>query len=175
MNRWISIVFHPVFIFPVLTGIYFSWERLQDFLVVFGVSFFLPFLYFLHLKRVGKIKNWDVSSRENRPQIYATSLFGMSLSLIYLRLYSSPEIFNEFLWLILLGLTLAFVNFKIKVSIHMALITLLCFKLFQDFNWHPLIFLLIPVVAHSRLKLKRHTPLELILATVIASSFALLI
>jgi hypothetical protein len=159
----ISIAAHPVFIFPLLTSVYFDWEQIESFLVISLLSFVLPFFHFLYLYKKKKVSNFDVSERKQRYPLYASTFIGLTLSLIYLNLYSTEEIFYDFARLMLIAVSLILVNFKIKVSIHTALITLLCLSLVKDFNVHPLVLLLIPFVMASRYFLKRHSAIELLL------------
>jgi hypothetical protein len=159
----ISLIAHPVFVFPLLTLIYFEWDQVESFLVIALLSFVLPFLYFLYLYKNKKISNFDVTERTQRYPLYAAALLGLTLSLIYLYFYSSEAILHDFSRILLIATVVVLVNFKIKVSIHTALITLLCLSLVQDFNAHPLILLLIPLMMYSRYSLKRHSLIELVL------------
>ncbi|MFA6023940.1 MAG: hypothetical protein WC777_01860 [Candidatus Gracilibacteria bacterium] len=167
----ISFIAHPVFVFPLLTVVYFKWDQLSSFLAVLGLSFVMPFLYFLYLYKTKRISDFDVSKRIQRYPLYYATLIGLMLSIIYLYLFSTKEIFYDFSRLLAIATLLILFNFKIKVSIHVALITILCFALVQDFNLSPLIFLTIPLVVYSRLLLKRHKPLELILGFGIPALF----
>lgn len=171
LYKAISLIAHPVFVFPVLIAIYFDSNQLPALLTVLLLSFALPFIYFLYLYKRGKISNFDVTNRTQRYPLYGATLVGLILSVIYLYFFSSAEIFHDFSRLIAIGVLIILFNFKIKVSVHTALITLLCFSLFQDFGVSPLIFLLVPIVAYSRLILKRHRPLELLLGVLIPAVF----
>ncbi len=169
--KTISLLTHPVFTFPVLTMLYFEWSQINSFFVVFLLSFLAPFGYFLYLYKQKKISNFDVTDRKQRYPLYYATLTGLSISLVYLYLYSTPEIFQDFSRLIALAITIILFNFKIKVSLHAAILTVLCFSLTKDFNLTPAIFLLIPIVAYSRLALKKHSLQELILGVIIPTLF----
>ncbi|MBT4384347.1 hypothetical protein HOD30_01210 [Candidatus Peregrinibacteria bacterium] len=171
--KFISILTHPVLIFPILTYIYFDWESTFSFFAVLTMSFIVPFLYFLYLYKSKQISNFDISERKQRYKVYYATLIGLIITGIYLNQFSTPEIFQDYLKLLLIAITLVIVNFKVKVSIHVALITIFCISLFQDFNIHYAIFLLIPLVAYSRTKLKRHKLLEVVLGTIIPALFYL--
>jgi membrane-associated phospholipid phosphatase len=173
MSKAISTITHPVLIFPILTFIYFDWSDLSTFFVVFSFSFLTPFIYFLYLYRTKQVSNFDISQRKQRNKLYYATLFGLILSAIYLNKFGSEAVFKEFLKLIFIASTLIFMNYRVKVSIHVALITILSFSLYKDFNSHYLIFALIPLVAYSRIKLKRHKLIEVILGAVIPILFFL--
>jgi hypothetical protein len=167
----ISLVTHPVFVFPILIVLYFDWQQLPSFLVVFFFSFVLPFCYFLYLYKNKRIKDFDVTIRKERYRLYYITAVGLLTSALYLFIFSTSEVFINFSLLLLIAVLIIGVNFKIKVSIHVALITILCFSLLNDFGLHPLVFTIIPIVAYSRLKLKRHTATELLFGFLIPTLF----
>ena len=172
--KGISLIAHPVFVFPVLTIIYFERKHLYSFLAVLGFSFLLPFIFFLYLYRTKKISNFEVTEHKQRTKLYFASLAGLSLSILYLYIFSSSEIVIAFRKLLFIAFSLILINFRVKISIHTALITVFCFSLVRDFNTHPVIFLLVPLVGYSRLKLKKHHILDIILGALIPTLFYLM-
>lgn len=170
----ISHISHPVLTFPIcltlLFGVEQSWQSLS---FVISFAFGLPFLFFLWLFFTKKISDFDVSQRKQRYPIYALSLLGMLASLVFIYFFESSFLFHEFLRLFLLATTLVLINFKIKVSIHTATITTLGILLVQFYQWSPWIFLLIPLVASSRLILKRHSWVEVGLGALLPFLFYL--
>lgn len=169
--RAISLILHPVWIFPLLLIIAVPWNNILAPSAVMLLSFVIPFSYFAQLYKSKKISDFDVSKHKERQQLYSVALLGLLLSLAYLYFFSTMEIFWAFLRLLGIALTLVAFNIKIKVSVHAALTTLLCLTLFLDYDFTAFIFLLIPLVALSRLKLKRHTVKELILGTLIPALY----
>ena len=161
LAKLVSQIAHPVLTFPLyitlLFGIEQAWGSL---LIVLGFSFGLPFLFFLWLFFTKKISDFDISQRKQRYPIYALSLLGMLASLAFLHFFESSFLSYEFLRLFLLATALVCINFKIKVSVHTAAITTLGILLMEFYQWSPWIFLLVPVVAISRLILKRHSWVE---------------
>lgn len=134
-------------------------------------SFSLPLLYFFQLFTKKKVSDFDISRREQRYPVYAASLLGMLASLAYLYLESSTFLFYEFLRLFCLALTLVLINFKIKVSIHTASAMILTILLIEFYHGSFWIFLLIPLVAASRLIFKRHSWVEVSLGILIPLVF----
>lgn len=168
----ISRISHPVLTFPIclilLFGVEQSWQSLS---FVISFTFGLPFLFFLWLFFTKKISDFDVSQRKQRYPIYALSLVGMLASLTFIYFFESDFLFNEFLRLFLLAIALVCINFKIKVSIHVATLTTLGILLTEFYEGSPWIFLLVPLVAVSRLLLKRHSWLEVCLGALLPFLF----
>jgi len=167
-------VLHPQFVFPIALFLpFFKDDQVEHYFVVLGISFVLPFLYFLYLYFSKRISDWDIKDRQERYRIYAAALIGILASLGYLHVFSSGLIFHDFFKLFLVALVLVGANFVSKVSIHAACISFLCIFLAKDFEVSPLIFVLVPLVAASRFILKRHGVLELILGAAIPFLFLL--
>ncbi len=172
LTKLVSQLSHPVLIFPVciilLFGVEQAWVPL---VVVLGLSFGLPFLFFLWLFFSKKISDFDVSQRKQRYPLYAFCLLGMMTSLAFLYFSESTFLFYEFLRLLLLAVVIVCVNFKIKVSVHTAMVSILTILLVGYYEWSPWIFLIIPIVAASRLILKRHSWLEVALGVLLPFLF----
>jgi hypothetical protein len=164
LARSISSFGHPVLLFPLVLGLLLrvegSWSVA---LVVFALAFGGPFIYFLWLYFTHRVSDFDISDRRQRYGVYAVSLLGMFLTGIYLFFAGSGWLFMEFLKLFALALVLVALNFKVKVSIHVALITVLTLFAVQFYAWAPWVMLLVFPMMWSRWKLKRHTLLEIAL------------
>jgi membrane-associated phospholipid phosphatase len=175
LAKWISRLGHPLLTYPLsmiaLFGVEEAWRSLT---LIFCISFGLPFLFFLWLFFSKKISDFDVSKRKERYPLYGISLLGMTGSLFFLYFTESAFIFSEFLRLFLLAAALVLLNFKIKVSVHAAMISILTILLVQFYSWSPWIFLLIPLIGTSRLILKRHSWLEVILGVILPAFIYLL-
>lgn len=172
LAKFVSQIAHPVLTFPLSIILLFGTEQAWGpLLVVLGFSFGLPFLFFLWLFFSGKITDFDVSERKQRYPLYAGGLLGMFTSLAFMYFSPSTFLFNEFLRLFLLGITVVGVNFKIKVSVHVAMAATLSILLVEFYQWSPWIFLVILPVAASRLILKRHSWLEVVLGALIPFIF----
>ncbi len=172
LAKFTSQISHPVLTFPlVLILLFGAQEAWSSLVVVFSFSFGLPSLYFLWLFARKKISDFDISQREQRYPIYAASLLGMLISLTYLYFAASPFLFYEFLRLFCLAVTLVLINFKVKVSIHTASAVILTILLIEFSHSSLWIFLLIPIVAASRLILKRHSWIEVALGILIPLLF----
>lgn len=132
------------------------------FLVYVGVFSFL--VWVLRIVAVKKLKtNWDMSDRKKRvyvlfPLVAISAIFFLlqlmwgNASLLWFSL-------SLFVWI----LGFALITLRTKISGHMAVLTLCIgsLVLWYGVQYSPL-FLLVPLVAWSRIVLKRHTPIEVI-------------
>lgn len=107
--------------------------------------------------------NWDVSDRVKRVRLLVLLLaffFLVFLSILLWKNYLLTQVFGLFLvWLI--GFFL--ITLRIKISGHMGLLTLALGMILGWYGiaWLPIV-LVLPLVAWSRLVLKRHTMREVI-------------
>lgn len=171
-SKFISRLFHPVLMFPlVLTLLFVHHNALEGLAVTLVVSFVIPLIYLLLRMKAGKVSNFDISDRKQRYPIYFVSLMGMIVSLTYSYLYLPLELFNEFLRLFILAVVIMVINFKVKLSIHTALMIVLGIVLVSYYEFSLWIFLLAPLVAYSRVTLKRHVPLEVVLGVIVPLLF----
>jgi len=168
----ISWIFHPVFVFPALIVLLFFKERAYvEMLYVLAMAFGGPFAWFLWLFVRGRIGNFDVTDRAQRYPIYAVSLIGMTASVVYLYFYGTQFVLGEFLRLVLLGFVLVAVNFKVKVSIHTAMAVVLVAMLIKFYGVDWFVVSVVPLVALSRIILKRHSRVEIALGVLLPAVF----
>lgn len=127
--------------------------------------------------RLGLFSNFNVSKREERPMLFwiiGVVTFFYSLSLVLLR---GPKVLFILVFAVLLGLiVISMINGRIKASVHVA--TLSAFMLFVGFLYgglYSLLFLLVPILAWSRIKTKEHTLLEVIIGGILGSLLALIV
>lgn len=136
-----------------------EWEVFSLFFILLGFALFL----------VGRAKgiysDFDISKREERERFYLVTLV---LAFVY---FISTALIKGFFFhltavvlstfLIILAFTVA--NSFIKASIHLGIVCAFVFSmgLFYGTNIFIPLFFLIPLMAWSRLKLKKHTPKEL--------------
>lgn len=162
--RLISVLGHPVLIFPLTLGLLLGRQASLALLGgVFALCFVGPFSFFLYSLTTKRISDFDIYDRKQRYPIYAVSLLGMLASLIVVHLWGSEELTKEFLQLFVLAVILVGLNFKTKVSLHVALVATFALVLVNDYGLGMWVFGLIPLMAWSRVALHRHTLLEVIL------------
>ena len=180
-----SYLFHPIFIsvfavifyFFVSSG-YYNYESIYLYVIqTLIISVFIPLAVFyllVNLKKIDSIMVTNVSQRKI-PLFLQILLFG---SLIYksFTLQTIPELYFFFLGSMISSfIALLMVFFHRKVSLHMlgiASFTIFAFFCSIHFGFkgiYSVFFLLLAngFVASSRLFMKAHTPLELLLGYVI--------
>ena len=128
------------------------------------VAILIPLFYVLDLVRRGKVTDFHLSSREERTWPFIVTIgVGIIAWLILLRPTVSQTLQLVALINIVQTALLSLITTQWKISVHSAAITGLAVL-----AWHLIgnaaifLFLCIPLIAWSRLHLKRHTPLQLI-------------
>lgn len=176
ISRTIDI--YSVFSVILLVNFYADhWNDTLWFLFYFIVLVLFPIAGDIYLLRQKKISDWDLSVRKERVKYINMDAFLM------LFLFLISLIFNAPYSLILLSLILFSIEFIYglvtlfwKISVHAQLVTLLA--IYLSIFFYPIGLLsifLIPIVFLARLILKMHTPLQLIVGSIISGSIALLI
>lgn len=140
-------------------------------------AFFLLILgsFMIYGVRKGIFTDMDVSRREQRPLIFS---FGLILAAVYiggLYLLKSPLILKVVAIGIMIGtIIVSFVNTRIKASLHIATFAALLMGLSLGYGAHFLVlYLFLPVLAQSRISLKRHTLTEIIVGGILGSLITL--
>jgi putative transposase len=118
----------------------------------------------------------DVSNGKQRPILY---FIGALLSVLYLFslfILQGPMILFITTFGIILGILLAgLINMKVKASMHVAAFSGLISSLSIVYRGYYLLLLfLIPVIAWSRVKIKRHTVPEVIIGGTLGSLLSLI-
>lgn len=123
----------------------------------------IPFTYLHTALKMGWISKWDIPKKEERRPMIIIFIVCSMLSLFLVKQFGTKMLLDLFIILFTTGFVASLITVFWKISIHMVLDTigiLLTNFLLGWYLW-PL-FILIPIVAWARLKLKRHTLLQLI-------------
>lgn len=184
-----SYLFHPLFVpifalvfyYALQTDRYFSYDEIYIHLIqVLVITVFIPLMVFYLLlinRRIDSIMVADVGQRKI-PLFLHIVLLLLLLSKTTTK-GSFPELYYFFLGSVVSsGFALLFTFFNKKVSLHMLGITSLSvfvISLSYHFNYHSLvlgtmILLCSGLVGSSRLVMKAHNPIELIMGTIIGIS-----
>lgn len=180
--QFISLISNPVFLSVPLSyalvfnrnqdAYYALWWALASLIFAGVVGGFV----YWGVKR-GMFSDMDVSVREQRPPLF---IFASVVGLVYfvlIFLLDGPRILLVGLGALLLGIFIAdLVNKKIKASIHLAVFSAFAIVLgilYGGIFWF-LIFLA-PVVAWSRIKLKRHVIEEIIVGTILGTILVIMV
>lgn len=125
----------------------------------------------------GVFSNFDVSKREQRPLLFSFSAFAAFCYLLSLLILRGPKILFIGFFALVLGLTaIIIINRWIKASIHLATATasfLFIGIVYKGYFF--LLFLLIPLLAWSRVKTKEHTPIETVIGSILGIVITLIV
>ena len=169
---------YSVFSIILLVSFYADhWNDTSWFIFYFILLVLVPIAGDIYLLKQKKINDWDLSIRKERVKYINIDAFLMLFLFLASFVLNAPHV------LILLSLILFSVEFIFglitlfwKISVHAQLITLLA--IYLSIFFYPiglLSILLIPVVFMARLILKMHTPLQLIMGSIVSGSVTLLI
>ncbi|HVZ67218.1 MAG TPA: hypothetical protein VG917_03055 [Patescibacteria group bacterium] len=178
----ISILSHPLVItipasfsivFKTSNNIYYSllWTLISAFFVGIVAAFVI------YGMKIGMFSDFDISKRTQRQPFF---VFGAIVTVAYLflvLLLNGPRILFISLGALFLGIMLdSFITRKIKASVHLAVYSafaMIMVLFYGGLYWLGLLF--IPVVAWSRIKLKRHVLQETIVGSVLGISLVILL
>lgn len=174
--RWLSIVFHPFVMVAVMVGVAAATRQTaRDAVRTVGtvVLFTIAPLGVLMWRQVrrGKWENVDASNRAERPVLYVVLGVALAALLTYLTL-SRPQSFMLRGVAATLGMmaACAIATRWVKVSLHMAFATMTATAL--ALTQSPIgytLLLALPALVWSRLTLRRHTSIEVVLGAVIGA------
>jgi membrane-associated phospholipid phosphatase len=174
----LSYLSHPLFtsLFIVVTYSLTRYSRQQSMMIMtillLGVVLPMNLVTYLGVRK-GRFDDFDVSTRSQRSPLLIMLIIIMLIAsgAIYL-LGLDRVLFLNCLITSSLFLTVYLINFRLKVSLHVSLNIFFCFILYQI---HPISAIalasILPLVAFSRVLLKRHTVSEVAVGTAIGTLF----
>lgn len=119
--------------------------------------------------------NWDISERKKRfvPLFLLVLIFGIAS--LYVRSLDNPVLTDMFTRFFYWHMGFFLLTFRVKLSGHMGIATLAVGQLLVWFGWSMAPFLLtLPLLAWSRIVLKRHTMIEVIVGILYSGIIVLL-
>ncbi len=132
---------------------------------VFSYIFLFSVVVFVILGNLfGIFSDFDVSKKEERPKLFVFGAFVTFLYLISLFILNGPKILFIAISGIILGvLIISLVNRWVKASIHVATVSAFSVSLIILYgNILIPLLLLIPLMAWARVKIKKHTSIEVV-------------
>jgi len=134
---------------------------------------------FLILRKMGKISDYEFTKREERPPYFTITTIGyLILFLLTSLLLKDQMLIHITLAIFVATCVLTIVTLYWKMSGHMTYSTLLFFTLLYLFPYTtllPFIFLFTPLIAASRVILKKHTISQVIVGTLVSATISILI
>jgi hypothetical protein len=145
----------------------FGWDLLRLLGIIF-ISIFVPPLILLFLSVKAKLlSNWDISDRKQRVWALAVFLLFLLVDYFIMSWLGTTLMNTVFRFLLFLFLGFFLITLRTKISGHMCTATIFfCFMVYWFGLFAFPLFLLLPFIAWSRLVLKRHTLVEVILGGV---------
>ena len=145
-----------------------------------------PILYFtvtitpfFILKKMGRISDYEFTKREERPPYFTIVTVGyLILFIAFSLILKNNTVSLVSLALFSTSCILTMVTLFWKMSGHMTYSTLFFFTLlflFPQVPYLPLIFLFTPLIATSRVILKKHTIWQTIIGTLVCATISILI
>ena len=169
----ISRIFDPfigfmfLFLFAALNSGVTGWNLLFLIGILFVTMILPPGLLLWWAVKTKRVTNWDISNRKERVRAFVVLAFLLCIDYVIMQTVGTPLMNQVFRFFLILCAGFFLITLRWKLSGHMSTISVIA--LFFTY-WYSgmffLLFTLIPLVAWSRLILKRHTLGEVIGGTV---------
>lgn len=133
---------------------------------------------YIILRKLGKISDHDFTKREERPPYFTIASIGYLILFLLTTILKNTILTQVTLAVFTTTCVLTLVNLYWKMSGHMTYSTLLFFTLIYLFpytSWLPFVFILTPLIAISRVILKKHTIAQVIVGTIVSATLSILI
>ncbi len=128
----------------------------------------LPILLYLVLKKLGKVSDYDLTNRKERPIYFSILTLFFGVLFFILREYRIEYVTFVSLALFSIATAITVVTFFWKISGHMTYSTFLFSTLAYIISpYFFLMFLFTPLIAWSRIELKKHTLAQTIAGTLL--------
>ncbi len=180
ISRIVSEIFNGFFTMILTPTIAFA---ISDINIFYKILF--PFLYitatiapFFILRKMGKISDYEFTKREERPPYFTITTISYLILFLLTLLLKDTILTQVTLAIFTVTCVLTIVTLYWKMSGHMTYSTLLFFTLlflFPYADFLPLIFIFTPFIAVSRVILKKHTPMQTIIGTLVSATISILI
>lgn len=178
--RYLSLIFNPflVLVFLPFVLVYKTTSSLETSIIwtLYTFIFFLVIaIYVLLNVRNGVFTDMDVSKREQRPVLFEFFLILSGVYLLGITIFNGPAILLYLVISVILSIfVVSLLNRRIKLSLHVATLSALLSAVtvyYQGYSFFLL--LLIPLIAWSRVKVKRHTVEETVVGAIVGSALSL--
>ena len=140
--------------------------------------FFSTTIPYLVLKKMGRISDYELTKREERPPYFTTISLLFGIIFLLLTTLAVETLTKVSLNLFLVSSVITIITFYWKISGHMTYSTILfatLIFLFPDTPTLYLLFLFSPFIGWSRIALEKHTLTQVTLGTLIPLAISILI
>lgn len=178
--KWISRLLDPSIWWPVVLVLMVLNTGLTDkqvfvlLPILLFVELGVPVLFLFWSMKTGRISDWEMTKLEERRDFFLFVVLVHAVSLGLLIALGNEELFHLRLILYIIEVAGAYITFFWKISVHAAVSVAAVMILVHLFGWvvWPL-FLLVPIVAWSRWEQEKHTPMQLLLGTLLTLGYLL--
>ena len=171
----ISAFFNPLLVSSMTFGLIIYNDRTHsldhlNFMIATACTTVLPLVTILYYKKVGKIISIDTPIREERVELLAIACIYNSLGFILLSIFNAPPIVRGLMFCYAINTAVVWKISKYwKISIHMVGIGGPVVALWiHGFKFPVIMFIIIFLVALSRVRLRVHTIAQVMAGTVLA-------
>lgn len=171
----ISRVFDPVIEIPILLAgsVYYAlsnglrWRFLVMLLVVDAL---LPALYMVYGLMKGKIKDWDITRREERMGLYFFTIFAHLFGVVAAYAVGKTDLFEILLVFWTMAVVFAVVTLFWKISVHAGTNAAVVAFFNHYYGWDRFwwLVLVLIVVLWSRVEIKKHTWAQVLVGATLA-------
>lgn len=175
LAKLISRVFDPIIEIPLMLVLaswyaYVNGMRWQFLLLLLFIDAILPFAFFLYLLRKHEVEDWDITKRAQRIPVYGLTMLA-HLAGVGMSYFAGQVVETQILFVFwLLGMLFFGITMFWKISVHAgvyaALVTFLVLSMDRSLLW---MYLLLIPIGWSRVVLGKHTPIQFVAGTIIAS------
>lgn len=171
----VSRVFDPVVEIPILLAgsVYYAlsnglrWRFLVMLLVVDAL---LPALYMVYGLMKGKIKDWDITKREERMGLYFFTIFAHLFGVVAAYAVGKTDLFEILLVFWTMAVVFAVVTLFWKISVHAGTNAAVVAFFNHYYGWDRFwwLVLVLIVVLWSRVEIKKHTWAQVLVGATLA-------
>lgn len=171
----ISRIFGPESTMPIAMWVLvtffsdFVWTRGQ-LMTALSLALFVavPVSIFMAFYILGYLSDMDATLRKQRPPVLFIKQLSLGIGLYFVFLWGTPQYIQLMVWWFLIAASEFLISFFWKVSIHMTAITMVVMTLIiLGGPLYVVTAVLLPLIAWSRLVLKKHELSQLIIGTFI--------
>lgn len=171
----ISRVFDPVVEIPILLAgsVYYALSnglRWRFLVMLLMVDALLPALYMVYGLMKGKIKDWDITRREERMGLYFFTIFAHLFGVVAAYAVGKTDLFEILLVFWTMAVVFAVVTLFWKISVHAGTNAAVVAFFNHYYGWDRFwwLVLILIVVLWSRVEIKKHTWAQVLVGATLA-------
>lgn len=170
-NGFLTMILTP------LVSIMFSTASIKDKIILTSAYLLIPTLPYLVLRKLGKISDYELTNRKERPPYFFTLSILFGLTYLAISTFNIPTLTTISLNIFIVSTVISLITLFWKISGHLTYSTLLFVTLVYIFNspYLLLLFLFTPFIAWSRIVLEKHTLTQTVLGTLLTLLISILI